>query len=69
MIYKTRPTPAPTRETSRAWQRTVVGELSPPVTPRMPTPQREAIQGLDVRELESETVFDRLFGDAPKPAR
>jgi hypothetical protein len=69
MIYKTRPTPAPTRETTRAWQRTVIGELSPPVNPRLPTLQREAIQGLDVHELESETVFDRLFGDAPKPAR
>lgn len=69
MMNKTHPIPEPARETSRAWQRTVVGELSPPVMPRPPTLQREAIQGLDVRELESETVFDRLFGDPPKPAR
>ncbi|MBL8350265.1 MAG: hypothetical protein JNL87_08100 [Burkholderiaceae bacterium] len=73
MINKTSnahpPVREPARDPARAWQRTVVGELPPPLATRPPAPPRQAIQGLDVRELESQTVFDQLFGAGSTPAR
>lgn len=57
----------PNRDPNRAWQRTVSGGLSSPLTARSPVPPRQAIQGLDVRELESQTVFDQLFGASSTP--
>jgi hypothetical protein len=37
--------------------------------PRPQPPLREVFKGLDVRELEGETVFDQLFGQPPQSAR
>jgi hypothetical protein len=62
------PTPV---EPGRPWQRSRPADLQPLATPR-PRPQpplREVFKGLDVRELEGETVFDQLFGQPPQSAR
>jgi hypothetical protein len=69
-MSNTRPPPDP----GSPWQRTRAGALPPSAPQRTPTrvqpPLRETLKGLDVRELEGETVFDQLFGaTAPKPAR
>ncbi|MBC7729384.1 MAG: hypothetical protein H7242_17595 [Microbacteriaceae bacterium] len=60
------PTPA---EPSRLWQRSRPADLQPPATPRPQPPLREVFKGLDVRELEGETVFDQFFGQPPHSAR
>lgn len=54
----------------RAGPRTRAGELPlPTAAPRAQPPLREVLHGLDVRELEGETVFDQLFGPPPPSAR
>jgi hypothetical protein len=42
---------------------------APQPAPRVQPPLTEAMQGLDTRELEGQTVFDQLFGDRPKARR
>lgn len=45
---------------------------SAPAEPGSPSAQATSLPGLDVVELDSETVFDRLFGsppDDPPPPR
>jgi hypothetical protein len=56
-------------DAGRAWQRTHAGDLPPPAPPRPQPPLREVLKGLDVRELEGETVFDQLFGLPPHGTR
>ncbi len=58
----------PPPKPDRAWQPTLAGDLAPPApaAPRPQPPLREAIKGLDTRELDSQTVFDQLFGDLPE---
>jgi hypothetical protein len=53
----------------RAWQRTSAGDMPPPALSRPQPPLREVLQGLEVRELEGESVFDQLFGLPPLGAR
>ena len=60
--------PAP-NEPGRTWQPTRSGDLPQPNAPRLQPPLREVLKGLDVRELEGETVFDQLFGLPPHGAR
>lgn len=53
-----------------AWQATQPGELGPSTGVawaghRPQPPLREVLQGLDVRELDGETLFDQLFGPPP----
>jgi hypothetical protein len=69
-MSNTRPPPDP----GNPWQRTRPGTLPLPAPlhapPRVQPPLREMLKGLDVRELEGETVFDQLFGTAAaKPVR
>lgn len=62
--------PAPaSAETDRSWQRSRSADLPPPATPRPQPPLREVIEGLDVRELDGETVFDQFFNLPPHGAR
>lgn len=59
----------PPPQPDRAWQPTLAGDLAPPPAPAAPRPQpplREVIKGLDTRELDSQTVFDQLFGELPQ---
>lgn len=60
--------PAPA-DTGPSWQRSRPGDLPAPATPRPQPPLREVIEGLDVRELDGETVFDQFFGLPPHRAR
>lgn len=60
--------PAPA-DPGRAWQPTRSGDLPQTGAPRPQPPLREVFKGLDVRELEGETVFDQLFGLPPHGAR
>lgn len=58
-----RPLPAP----PPAGERPAPGAAPAPAPrARVQPPLREAFKGLDMRELEGETVFDQLFGpDSP----
>lgn len=60
--------PTPT-EPIGPWQRSRLADLQPPPAPRPQPPLREVLKGLEVRELEGETVFDQLFGQPPQSAR
>ena len=60
------PTPA---DPGRSWQRSRSGALPPPATPRPQPPLREVFKGLEVRELEGETIFDQFFDLPPHGAR
>ena len=60
--------PAPV-DPGRPWQRTRAGDLPPPSPQRPQPPLREVLKGLDVRELEGETVFDQFFDLPPHGAR
>lgn len=52
---------ADAREAREAWPDTTPMPLEPESLSPAP------IDGLDVNEIESETVFDRLFGNLPLP--
>lgn len=55
----------------RVWPRNTPGDGSlpdPPPRTRPQPPLREVLQGLDVRELEGESVFDQLF-ELPQRAK
>jgi hypothetical protein len=58
-----------TADPSPSWPRSRSGDLPPPATSRLQPPLREVIQGLDVRELDDETVFDQFFDLPPHGAR
>ena len=60
--------PAP-NEPGRPWQHTRSGDLPLPNAARPQPPLREVLEGLDVRELEGETVFDQFFGLPPHGGR
>ena len=46
-----------------AWQDTLPGRLDDHPRPkRRHPPLTEVLEGMDVRELEGQTVFDQLFG-------
>ena len=60
------PSPA---DLGSAWSTARSGTPPPPAAPRPQPPLREVLKGLDVRELEGETVFDQLFGLPPQPSR
>ena len=62
MFHKPRPGSADPA-IDRAWQPTQPGGLPEPTAREQP-PLRELLQGLDVRELEGETLFDQHFGPA-----
>ena len=62
MIHSRRP-PSPAPAPDRDWQLTQPGELPEPAV-REQAPLREVLKGLELRELEGETVFDQLFGPA-----
>ena len=51
------------------WPRSRPADLQPPSAPRPQPPLREVLKGLELRELEGETVFDQLFGQLPQSAR
>ena len=49
------------------WENTRPGDLLPPSPAARPQPALcEVLQGLEMRELEGQTVFDQLF-DLPVP--
>lgn len=68
---------------SESWQPTqpapMPAERKPPATlaqvlrtyrqATAPAPPADPIRGLEVREIDSETTFDRLFGDDAPPPR
>lgn len=71
-----RPSPDPQTQSPTAWEDTApMPKLEPalawPPSPAaagairrpLPLPLKPTIQGLEVKELESQTVFDQLFGD------
>jgi hypothetical protein len=65
MIDRRRPTAAnPSAAAGREWQPTQAGALLPEPPSRRQPPLREVLKGLDLRELEGQTVFDQLFGPA-----
>ena len=50
------------------WMPSRPGPLRDPAMPTLPTPL-DLFDGLDVNELDSESVFDRFFGKTPPPQR
>ena len=60
--YRAAQLPAPRRELRDLWPDTTPMPLEPESLSPAP------IDGLDVNEIDSETVFDRLFGNLPLPA-
>ena len=78
-----RPAPADSRTDDRANPRTMAGrrdsgwaDTLPSVPPRdfsptrsMPLPVIDTLDGVDVNELESQTVFDQFFGEPMPPRR
>ncbi len=61
--------PATPVDPGRARPPTRPGDLPQPAPSRPQPPLREVLKGLEVRELEGETVFDQLFGLPPHDAR
>lgn len=61
-LPRTTPTPAPGHDRPAPTP-------TPLQRPRVQPPLREALAGLDVRELEGQTVFDQLFGPEPAARR
>ena len=51
------------------WQRNCSGEGLSATTARPQPPLREVLKGLDVRELEGDTVFDQFFALLPRGTR
>ena len=52
------------------WENTRPGDLLPPSPATRPQPAlRVVMQGLEMRELEGQTVFDQLFELPPRGAR
>ena len=60
MFQRRRP-PNAAPAADQVWQLTEPGELYEPTVREQP-PLKEVLNGLELRELEGETVFDQLFG-------
>ena len=60
MIHRRRP-PSAAPAPDHTWQLTQPGGLPEP-SAREQAPLKEVLKGLELRELEGETLFDQLFG-------
>lgn len=65
--------PMPKLEPTLVWPPSSASSAAAGIARRpIDSPPRPGIQGLEVKELDSQTVFDQLFGthpDAAKPSR